>query len=196
MFENILELEVGDFYGFLNNFLDGLCYFWYIFFQYGNYILFAVFIIMGIILYKSAKEKEYDEKVHGKEEFVKKRGRAGSAVCIFLAFGFVSGHLTSFLLDVFRSFPEPELLLRYVGDTLVSINSLEELHLLNLYERTIYLANSFLSFVSFLLISISIYLILFNKFIIRSKLKYITFLCFGFFIWLSSGFEASFRLLV
>ncbi len=196
MFEIISELEIGDFNSFLNNFLDGLCNFWYIFFQYGNYILFAVFIIMGIVLYKSAKEKEYDEKVHGKEEFVKKRGRAGSAVCIFLAFGFVSGHLTSFLLDVFRLLPEPKLLMRYVGDKLVSINSLEELHLLNLYERVIYLANSFLSFVSFLLISISIYLILFNKFIIRSKLKYITFLCFGFFIWLSSGFEASFRLLV
>ncbi len=196
MLEIAPETDPANFFGFLNQVLNGLCYFWYVFFRYGNYILFAVFIIMGIILYKSAREKEYDERVHGKEDLVKKRGRAGSAICIFIAFGFLSSHLTRFLLDMFTLFPEPQLLIRYVGNKLVSVTTLEELHLLTLYDRSIYLAVSFFSFVSFLLISIGIYLVLFNKFIIRSKIKVYIFFLFGFFMWLANGFEVSFRLLV
>jgi len=30
---------------------------------------------MSVLLLINAREREYDEKVHGKEEFVKKRGR-------------------------------------------------------------------------------------------------------------------------
>ena len=55
---------------------------------------------MGVVLYLNAKEKEYDEIIHGKIELVKRRGRAGSAICILLALGFLSTHLTTFLYDI------------------------------------------------------------------------------------------------
>ncbi|MFX1570110.1 MAG: hypothetical protein ACFFCV_17270 [Promethearchaeota archaeon] len=190
------ELDPGGFFSFSYNLLNGLNYFLFVFFQYGNYILFAMFIIMGLVLYKSAREKEYDEKVHGKEELVKKRGRAGAAICILLAFGFGSGHLINFFFDMFTKLPEPELILRYVGDKLISVNSLDNLHLLNLYEKAIYLLISFFSFFSFVMISVSIYLMFFNKFIIHSRLNFITILIVGLIFWVLCGFNASFRLLV
>ncbi|GAJ18939.1 unnamed protein product, partial [marine sediment metagenome] len=80
----------------------------------------------GIVLYLNAREIEYREEIHGKIEAQKKRGRAGSVLCIFIAFGFLSKIFTIFLFDFFNLFPEPELIIRWDGGNLFAINSLEK----------------------------------------------------------------------
>ncbi len=196
MTDFIPEPDLGGVGRFLTDLFNGFSYFWYTFFRYGNYILFAIFAIMGLVLFLNSREKEYDERIHGKEELVKKRGRAGSLICLLLAFAFLSTRFTRFLYDIYENVPEPQLIIRFVGDKLASTNSLEEVLTLGLWERFFFLAVSFCSFVSFLLISIGIYLMSFNKFILQSKWKFFAFIAVGFVFWLIVGFKASLKLLV
>ena len=196
MLNSVPEPDFGSFFSMLDDFINGLNYFWYMLFCYGNYMMFFAFFVMGIILYLNAREKEYDEMIHGKIELVKKRGRAGSAICILIAFAFLSTHFTTFLYDVIKNVPEPQLIVRYVGDKLITTNSLEEIHALNLHERFFFLLIGFISLVSILLIAIGLYLMFFNKFILRSKLKFLSFIGVGLFFWVLVGFKASLRLIV
>ncbi len=196
MFDFLLELDFGSMFKPINQFLDGLNYFWYIFFRYGNYVLFLCFSIMGIILLWHAREKEYSEKIHGNIELVKKRGRVGSAIFIFIGFGFLFKIFTVLLYDIFTHFPEPQIVVQYMGDAFDSINSLENVYTLTLYEKSIFFLISFISFLSIMLIAIGLYLMFFNKFIIRSKSKFIVFIGIGFFFWILFGFRTSLRLLV
>ena len=196
MFSFFIELDFGWLLEPMNEFLDGLNYFWYIFFKNGNYILFLCFSLMGIILLIHSREKEYDEKIHGKAELVKRRGRAGSAIFIFIGFGFLFKILLTFLYNIFTKFPEPQIVINYIGDTLASINSLEQVYTLTLYEKSLFFLLSFISLLSILLIAIGIYLLIFNKFILRSKLKFSVFLGVGLFFWILFGFRTSLSLLV
>ena len=196
MFSFFIEFDFGWLLDPLNKFLDGLNYFWYLFFKNGNYVLFLFFSLMGIILLLHAREKEYDEKIHGKTELVKRRGRTGSAIFIFIGVGFLFNILSRFLYDVFTKFPEPQIVINYIGDKLASINSLEQVYALTLYEKGLFFLISFLSLLSILFIAIGIYVLIFNKFIIRSKLKFSTFLGVGLFFWIMFGFRTSLSLLV
>ncbi len=196
MFYFLLELDFGSMFKPLNQFLDGLNYFWHIFFRYGNYILFLCFSLMGMILLLHAREKEYDEKLRGNIELVKKRGRVGSAIFIFIGFGFLFKIFTVLLYDIFTNFPEPQIVVQYMGDAFDSINSLENVYTLTLYEKSIFFLISFISLLSLMLIAIGIYLMFFNKFIIRSKSKFIVFIGVGVFFWILFGFRTSLRLLV
>jgi len=78
----------------------------YLFFQYGNLILFLSSLIMGILLLFNAREIEYDEKIHNKIEMVKRRGRIGAAIYILIAFLFLSGILARWLFKFFSIFPK------------------------------------------------------------------------------------------
>jgi len=165
-------------------------------FRFGNYILFLIFVIMGVVLLINAREKEYDEKIHGKIEYVKRRGRIGTALCIILAFGFLSGKLTSFLYFIFSLIPEPQFFINYIGIGFTSVESLEMANALAPHEKCLFLFINFLSFCSIILISIGIYLMCFNKFIIRSKLKFLSFVFVGVVYGLLFGFKTALRLLI
>ena len=196
MFDPSLDKIVGGLFSFVEQFINVLNDFLYLIFRFGNYILFVIFVVMGIVLYKSAREIEYRENIHGKIEAQKKRGRAGSVLCIFIAFGFLSKVFTVFLYDIFILFPEPELMIRWVGDKLVTINTLENTLTLPTYERIIFFLVSLFSLISILSIAFGVYLMFFNKFILRSRLKFLEFLFLGLVFWLVFGFKASLKLLI
>lgn len=196
MFYEIPDMNFGGILTFVEQIIIALTDFLYTIFFYGNYILFVIFVIMGIVLYKSAREIEYRENIHGKMEAQKKRGRAGSVLCIFIAFGFLSKVFTVFLYDIFSLFPEPEILIRWVGDKLVSINTLDMTNTLSIYDRLLFFLVSFSSLTAILSIAFGVYLMFFNKFILRSRLKFLEFLVLGLLFGLVFGFKASLKLLI
>ena len=190
-------LEIPDFSQFLeplNQFFHGFNYFFFVLFKNGNYLFFILFFLLGAILFINAREIEYDEKVHGKVELVKRRGRIGSALLILLSFGFLSKDLFTFLFSAFNFLPEPKFLVKIMPD--FDLYSLENMHTLDLGHRTFFFFISAISLTSLLLIIIGIYLMLFNKFILRSKLKTFTILGAGIIFWFFVGFNMSLRLMI
>jgi len=194
----VTNFELPDFGGIvelMEYLAEGFNDFWYFFFKNGNYVLFLIFSIMGMLLLIHAREKEYDEKIHGKIELVKRRGRAGSAICVFIGFGFLLNIIAPFLFYILKKVPEPQLVINYVGK-LETITTLAQVNTLTIYERSMFFLISFLSFLSMILIAIGIYLICYNKFIIRSKLKSFVFIGAGVVFWICFGFKISLRLIV
>ena len=196
MFDPSPDLDFGGIFTFIEQLINALSDFLYTFFFYGNYILFVIFVVMGIVLYKSAREIEYGEKIHGKIEAQKKRGRAGTILCIFIAFGFLFKIFTIFLYDIFNMFPEPEIMIRFVGNKLITVNSLDITNTLPTLERLVFFVVSLFSFTSILSIAFGVYLMFFNKFILRTRLKFLSFLFVGLVFWVVFGFKASLKLLV
>ena len=68
MFDPLLDKYVGGLFSFVEQFINTLNDFLYLIFRFGNYILFVIFVVMAIVLYKSAREIEYRENIHGKIE--------------------------------------------------------------------------------------------------------------------------------
>jgi len=178
----------------LNEFFNGFNYFFYTLFKNGNFLFFFFFFLMGIILFINAREIEYDERIHGKEELVKRRGRIGTILLILFSFGFLSKDLFAFIFSIFNVLPEPKLLVKFMYE--IDLYSLENIHTLDLGQRTLFFFISSFSLISLLLIIIGIYLLLFNKFILRSKLKTFAFFGVGFFFWLLVGFNMALRLII
>lgn len=178
----------------LNEFFNGFNYFFYTLFKNGNILFFFLFFLLGIILFINSREIEYDEKIHGKEELVKRRGRIGTILLILLSFGFLSKDLFAFLFSIFNNLPEPKLFVKFMYE--IDLYSLENIHTLDLGHRTLFFFISSFSLISLLLIIIGIYLLLFNKFILRSKLKTFAFLGVGFLFWLLVGFNMALRLII
>ncbi len=75
MFVYFSEFDFSEIFEPLIPFLNGFNNFFYMLFKNANYLFFFLFLIMSVLLLINAREREYDEKVHGKEELVKKRGR-------------------------------------------------------------------------------------------------------------------------
>ena len=51
-------------------------------FQFGNVIMFLIFLFMALNLFLSARETEYKEKINARNlEYLKKRGRIGGNRC-------------------------------------------------------------------------------------------------------------------
>jgi len=196
MFDPSLDKYVGGLFTFVDQLINALSDFLYTIFRFGNYILFVIFVVLGIILYLNAREIEYRENIHGKIEAQKKRGRAGSVLCIFIAFGFLSKIFIIFLFDFFNLFPEPELIIRWDRGRFFTIDSLENTHTLPTFDRLFYFFVSLLSLISILSIAFGVYLMFFNKFILRSRLKFFEFLIVGLVFWVIFGFKASLRLLI
>jgi hypothetical protein len=196
MFDPPLDLDFGGILAFMEQVINAFSDFLYTIFRFGNYILFVIFVVMGIVLYLNAREIEYREEIHGKIEAQKKRGRAGSVLCIFIAFGFLFKIITIFLYDLYNLFPEPELIIRYDSGRFFTIDSLENTHTLPTFDRVFYFFVSLLSLTSILSIAFGVYLMLFNKFILRSRLKFFEFLIVGLVFWVIFGFKASLKLLI
>ena len=149
---------------------------------------------MSGVLFFNSREIEYDEKLHGKEEMVKKRGRIGMTIYFILAFASLSKQLIVALYKMFTFIPEPAILVQYMNN--ITSISLSNVLTLDIGPRTLFFFISFLSFASILLILIGIYLVFFNKFIIRSELKFIIFLVAGGVFWIFAGFEVSLSLMI
>lgn len=173
---------------------NGFNYFFYVLLKNGNYLFFFLFFLMGLVLFINGREIEYDDKIHGKVELVKRRGRIGTAILIIFSFGFLSKDLFSFLFSLFNYLPEPKLLFKFLDE--IDQYSLINIHTLDLGQRTFFFFMSSISLISLLLIIIGIYLMLFNKFILRSKLKTFAFLGVGIFFWLLVGFNFSLKLMI
>ena len=178
----------------LNQFFNGFNYFFYVLLRNGNYLFFSLFFLMGAILLLNAREIEYDEKIRGKEDLVKRRGRIGTVLLILLSFGFLSKDLFAFLFSTFNFIPEPKFLVKFMPE--IDLYSLENIHTLDLGQRTFFFFIGSISLISILLIIIGIYLLFFNKFILRSKLKTFAFLGVGIFFWFLVGFNMSLRLMI
>lgn len=196
MFDPPLDLDFGGILAFMEQILNAFSDFLYTIFFYGNYILFVIFVVMGIVLYLNAREIEHREEIHGKIEAQKKRGRAGSVLCIFIAFGFLFKIITIFLYDLFNLFPEPELIIRYDSGRFFTIDSLKNTNTLHTLDRVFYFFVSLLSLTSILSIAFGVYLLFFNKFILRSRLKFFEFLIVGLVFGVVFGFKLSLRLLL
>ena len=186
--------DLSQFLEPLNQFFNGFNYFFYVLFKNGNYLFFFLFFLMGAILFLNAREIEYDEKIHGKEDLVKRRGRIGTVLLILLSFGFLSKDLFGFLFSTFNFIPEPKFLVKFMPE--IGLYSLENIHTLDLGQRTFFFFIGSISLISILLIIIGIYLLFFNKFILRSKLKTFAFLGVGIFFWFLVGFNMSLRLMI
>ena len=189
-----MNIDWSDFFEPILQLLDGFNYFVYTILKNGNYLLFVTFLIMSGVLILNAREKEYDEKVHGKEEMVKSRGRIGMAIYFLLGFAFLSRELIGYLYKLFELLPEPAILVQYMHE--ITSISLNNVHTLDIGGRTLFFLISFLSLVSILLVLVGIYLLFFNKFIIQSKLKFMVFLAAGFLFWILFGFKTSLRLMI
>ena len=182
----------------LANFLKGFNIICSNIFRFGNVILFIVFLIMGINLLVNAKDKEYQEKIFARNlELAKRKGRIGTGVCIVLSVAFLSKGLLVFLLWCFKSFSLPLVFLipyltdfYYQGDTLDALNAFE------LVNSSIFLLMSMISLISLIAIAFGIYLILFNKRILRSKLKPYKVLGAGLLLAIIFGFPLSLRLMI
>ena len=188
------EFDSSEIFEPLIPFLQGFNNFFYVLFKNANYLFFSLFLILSLLLLINAREIEYDEKVHGKEELVKKRGRAGMAIYFILAFAFLSEDVLNSLFQLFEIFPEPAILLGYMED--FDSVSLNDVHSLDIWSQSFFFFINSLSLISLLLIIIGIYLMFFNKFILQSKLKFMAFIGVGFFFWILVGFRTSLSLMV
>ncbi len=167
-------------------------------FRFGNWILFLIFLAMGLNLLITAKEKENRDKIRGRNlEYVQKRGRAGSVVFIFLGIGFLFKGLAIFLIMCFQSsLPPPIFRWLNIAHLYGNIISLEDLQNYDIFEASLFLFISLLSFVSLILISFGIYLILFNKRVLRTKYKSYSFFILGVIMGIVCGFTSGLLLTI
>ena len=103
--DSFIDFFQGIFY-FIDELIKGFNIFSSFLFQNGNYVLFIIFLTMGIVLLFNAKEVEEHQKLYARNlEYIKKKGRAGTLICILLAIGFLSKGLLVFLDWCFSSLP-------------------------------------------------------------------------------------------
>lgn len=167
-------------------------------FRFANWILFFVFLAMGINLLITAKEKEKQERIHGKnQEYVQKRGRCGAVIFILIGIGFLFKGLAIFLLICFQSSSAPPIFywlnLNYLHE---DITSLEDISKFNVFEISIFFLISLLSFISIILISVGTYFILFNKRVLRTRYKSFSFFILGLVMGMICGFTSGLLLTI
>lgn len=189
---------LGPMLEFLSNILRGFNVFCYYFFQYGNVVFFFIFLIMGITLLANAKDKEYHEKIYARNlEFIKRRGRIGTAICLILSIAFLSKGFPVFLLWCFESFSHPLIcLFPGVKEYYDSGTTLNAVYSFDLGYTSIYFLFSLISMISIITVAFGIYLALFNKRVLRSKFKPYKILVAGIIQGIMFGFPTCLRLIV
>ena len=166
-------------------------------FQFGNVIMFLIFLFMALNLFLSARETEYKEKINARNlEYLKKRGRIGTTVCVVLAIGFLLKGLSIFFLWCLTLFPTPivfhwlNINEYYIVDT-----SLHDIYSYDTFEASVIFFVSILSFTAILMITLSMYLIFFNVRVVHSRLKTFKLLFTGIIIAIVCGLAPGFWLL-
>jgi hypothetical protein len=169
----------------------------YTIFQFGNFIMFLLFLLMGIHLYISAKNMEYKEQLNTINiEFVKKRGRIGTTIYFLLSLGFLVKILPVVILWLISPLPTPVLFNLFKLNEYYNTNSsLKEIYSHKTIITGFILFIGIISLSSILMISLGIYLILFNKTILQSELKAFELLFLGLIIGIIFGFAPGLWLL-
>ena len=140
-----------------------------------------IFLFLGINLLITAHERENQERIHGKNlEYIQKRGRTGSFILILIAIGFLFKGLTILAVISFNSFSAPPIFRWLKCQYLYNnIHTLEDLDRYNIFEVSLFLFISLMSFISVILLSFGFYLLLFNKRVLRTNYKSFSFIFLG-----------------
>jgi hypothetical protein len=193
-FSGFLE-SLGDFLLTLANGFNTVCSF---IFQYGNIVFFIIFLLMGINLLFNAKNKEYHEKIYAKNlEYIKKRGRIGTVICILLSIGFLSKGFFVFLEWCFGSLPTPVFF--YIGELKRYYHDATSVQVITSFsplESSLYFLFSLFSLISIITVAFGIYLLFFNKRILRTKFKSHKILLAGVVLAIVYGIPTSVRLMI
>jgi len=191
--ESFLESMAGFFRGFN--------YFCYNLFQYGNVILFLFYLGLGFYLLKSAKNVEDKHKIYGKNlEYIKKRGRISAGILLGVAILFLFKALPLLLLWFIQSFEIPPFLIWFGGpEALNALNSIITINDLLSYDDitiSIIFFTALMSFISVVLISIGIFLAVYNKSVLRTKYKPFSLIFIGIILIFVFGFTTYLRLMI
>lgn len=77
-------------------------------FQFGNIMMFLLFLFMGLNLLVFSKDREYYERLHARNlEFLKKRGRLGTIICILIGIAFLAKEFVKLILLCLSPLPAP-----------------------------------------------------------------------------------------
>jgi len=152
---------------------------------------------MGVNLITSAKDKEYKEKINARNtEYLKKHGRIGTSIFLFLAVGFLFKGIPIAALWCLRKLPAPIIFEWFkLGEHYQLNNSLKDIYTDDAYETGLLLFICLMSLASTLLITVGLYLFCFNKRILRTKLKPFNLLFVGIIFGAILGFVRGFWLL-
>jgi len=164
----------------------------------GNVVLFIIFLIMGLSLLYNAKEKEDHQRIYARNlEYIKKKGRAGSIICILIAIGFLSKGLLVFLDWCFASLPTPIFFsIAPFESFYVAATSIEAISSFTLVDSFLYFLFSLFSLMSIVVIAFGVYLVFFNKRILRTKFKSFKVLLGGILLAVIYGIPTSIRLMI
>ena len=81
---------IGNTFNYFIEILESFNKICYDIFQFGNVIMFLIFLFMSLNLLLSAREREYKEKINARNlMYLKKRGRIGTVICSFLGIGYL-----------------------------------------------------------------------------------------------------------
>ena len=163
-------------------------------FQFGNIIMFLVFLFMSLNLLLSAREREYKEKINARNlMFLKKRGRIGTVICFFLGIGYLVKVIPMIVLLCLKPFPAP-LIFNWldINDYYNSDTTLKDIYSYSTYETGMLFCICISSFCSTIMLTVALYLIFFNQRILYSQLKaaklFVTGIALGFVFGLAPGF--------
>lgn len=97
---------IGNTFKYFIEILESINKICYDVFQFGNIIMFLIFMFMSLNLLLSAREREYKEKINARNlMFLKKRGRIGTVICFFLAIGYLVKVIPILVLLCLKPFP-------------------------------------------------------------------------------------------
>ena len=167
-------------------------------FQFGHIIMFLLFLLLCLNYLIVSKQKEYEDKLHAMNfQFLKKRGRVGSIVCLAIGFGFLIKILPKIILFCFKPFPAP-ILFNWlnINELYKSNTSLSEIYSQDVYVTALLLAICLTSLTSTMMVLSGFYLTTINKRIFDSKLKAFKLMFLGLLLGFIVGFAPGFWLLV
>ena len=170
LLETEFFINLGNFLLTLLNGFKTVCFY---IFEYGNVVFFFFFLFMGIYLLFNARDKEEHDKIYARNlEYIKKRGRTGVFVCIVFSIAFLSKGLIIFLDWCFTFLPTPVFFsFEYTKKFYIDAVSLEAINNFNPLDSFLYFLFSLISLMSILIVAFGIYLVFFNKKILRTKFK-------------------------
>ncbi|MFW9882386.1 MAG: hypothetical protein ACFFG0_55700, partial [Candidatus Thorarchaeota archaeon] len=130
-------------------------------------------------------------------EYIKKKGRTGTVICVLLGIGFLSKGLLVFIEWCFGSLPAPIFFsLEPFRDFYVEATSIEVILTFSPLDSFIYFLICLISLVSLLSIAFGIYLAFFNKKILRTKFRSYRILFMGIINAIVFGIPTSIRLMI
>jgi hypothetical protein len=195
-------LDTSEFFQNLGAFgltlLEGFKMVCYYIFEYGNVVFFIFFLLLGVNLLINARDKEEHDKIYARNlEYIKKRGRTGVFVCIAFSVAFLSKGLIIFLDWCFTLLPTPVFFsFEYLRRFYVDAVSWEVITNFNPLDSFLYILFSLISFMSILIVTFGIYLVFFNKKILRTKFKSYKVLGGGLVLLVIYGIPTSTRLMI